>query len=93
MKESSQQWNAVKTAVKSIETYTNILSRSTEQMVDQVIKINRDLGSMQEKINISSEITNDSLKPIENVDNNIRNQARRNYSLGGLGFILKKDKK
>ncbi|MBR1447674.1 MAG: hypothetical protein IJ588_02865 [Prevotella sp.] len=91
MKESSQQWNAVKTAVKSIENYTSILSRSTEQMVDQVIMINRDLGSMQEKISTSSEISNDSPKSIENVDNNIRSQTRRSNSLGGWSSILKKD--
>lgn len=72
MKESSRQWMEVTTAVKSIEAYTDILSKSTQQMVDQVIKINKDLASMQEKIKASNEMpqsAKDNPKNIENMVN------------------------
>ncbi|MBR1447253.1 MAG: hypothetical protein IJ588_00710 [Prevotella sp.] len=92
MKESSQQWNAVKTAVKSIEAYTDILSKSTQQLVEQVIKINRDLGSMQGMMGASNEIPKkDNPGSIENVISNTQSQARRTAFFSDRRSLQNKD--
>ena len=56
MQEASRQWNDVAKAVNTINNYTDALNKSTQLLLEQVIKINRDLGSMQEKINVTNEI-------------------------------------
>lgn len=78
MQEASRQWSDVTKAVNTINNYTETLSRSTQQMLEQVIKINRDLGSMQEKMKASNEIPE---RPNDNSNNrNIVSNAHRPIS-------------
>lgn len=73
IQDASRQWNDVTKAVTTINNSTDALNKSTQLLLEQVIKINRDLGSMQEKMNVTNEIQKPrNITGVENILNNTR---------------------
>lgn len=64
MQDASRQWRNVDKAVKVIEAYTNTINNNNQQLLDQVISINRNIGSMQGFGNVNNEIPSGSMNDI-----------------------------
>ena len=50
LQESSRQWSDMKKAVSTIDASTRIISQSTQLLLEQVTKMNKDIGALQGKI-------------------------------------------
>lgn len=81
MQEASRQWSDVTKAVTTIHNYTDALSRSTQQVLEQVININRDLGSMQEKIKAPNKLPEIPKENTSNIRNVVNNTQRVNDTI------------
>lgn len=60
MQDASRKWNNVDKAVSNIKEYTDNINQANRQLIEQVISINRNLGSMQGSNNLNNEIPKDS---------------------------------
>ena len=73
MQDASRQWKNVDKAVKVIEAYTNIINGNNQQLLEQVISINRNIGSIQGTSNVNNEIPSGSIDDIgaQSLNNNV----------------------
>lgn len=56
MQEAFRQWSEVTNAVGIINISTDTINRSTQQLLEQIININKDLGAMKHNIEVGNEI-------------------------------------
>lgn len=74
MQDASSQWKSVDKAVSNIKIYTETINSNNKQLLDQVISINKNIGSIQ---------SNSSL------NNNIPSNSKFDVVSDGVNIILK----